>query len=261
MKKHTTKLTSKSIEGSGLPTDYKKAIAEYIWNGFDAGASEVAISYSANEIGTLENFSISDNGSGINITNISETFGNFMVSLKTKSFSETGFIKGRKGKGRYSFAVFCNRAFWNTTFQSESGDFLNYKIQINKEDIQDFGTLEPMISKSKATGTIVSFENFHALNSDYLDDLDFEKFLSSVFGWFLYLNKERDYRITINGKELDYFQVITETDDLEIPILDHTFKVSFIQWNEKIGDKYYFYFLNSEKKEKERKHTSFSTLR
>ena len=31
MKKHTTKLTPKSIEGSGLPTDYKKAIAEYIW--------------------------------------------------------------------------------------------------------------------------------------------------------------------------------------------------------------------------------------
>ena len=30
--KHTTKITSKSVEQSGLPTDYKKAISEYIWN-------------------------------------------------------------------------------------------------------------------------------------------------------------------------------------------------------------------------------------
>ena len=45
MKKHTTKLTSKSIEGSGLPSDYKKAIAEYIWNGFDAGASTINIDF------------------------------------------------------------------------------------------------------------------------------------------------------------------------------------------------------------------------
>ncbi|WP_238404689.1 ATP-binding protein, partial [Flavobacterium psychrophilum] len=47
MKKHTTKLTSKSIEGSGLPSDYKKAIAEYIWNGFDADASIININYDA----------------------------------------------------------------------------------------------------------------------------------------------------------------------------------------------------------------------
>ena len=51
MKKHTTKLTSKSIEGSGLPSDYKKAIAEYIWNGFDAGASKEIAAFAGGYIG------------------------------------------------------------------------------------------------------------------------------------------------------------------------------------------------------------------
>ncbi|SFQ78181.1 ATP-binding protein [Flavobacterium akiainvivens] len=87
VKKHTTKLTSKSIEGSGLPSDYKKAIAEYIWNGFDANASIIYIDFNANEVGYLHDFSITDNGHGISMETISETFGNFMVSLKATSFS------------------------------------------------------------------------------------------------------------------------------------------------------------------------------
>jgi hypothetical protein len=45
MKKHTAKITSKSIESSGLPSDYRKAISEYIWNGFDANASKVDINF------------------------------------------------------------------------------------------------------------------------------------------------------------------------------------------------------------------------
>lgn len=258
MKKHTTKLTSKSIEGSGLPTDYRKAIAEYIWNGFDANASVIKINFKANEINYIEHFSISDNGTGINITNISETFGNFMVSLKTNSFSETGFVKGKKGKGRYSFSMFCNQAVWNTTFNSDNGDFLNYNIQIKKEDIQDFGTIDTVISKIKETGTKVVFEDFYALTADLLDNEGFENYLANEFGWFLYLNKERDYKILINNRPLDYLSVIADSEDREISFGKHDFKISFLRWNEKIGDKYYYYFLNGEKKETYRKHTSFN---
>ncbi|TDE29313.1 ATP-binding protein [Flavobacterium ranwuense] len=258
MKKHTTKLTSKSIEGSGLPSDYKKAIAEYIWNGFDADASIININYDANEIGFINNFSISDNGSGINIENISETFGNFMVSIKANSFSETGFIKGKKGKGRYSFSTFCNKATWNTTFLSNKGEFLNYNIEINKSDIQDFSTLDTIVSKKKATGTNVTFESFYSLTGDLLEDDGFEKYLSSEFGWFLYLNLEKNYKININGIPLDYFSIIAETENKDLIIGNLTFKVSYIRWNEKIGDKYYYYFLNSSKKETYKKHTSFN---
>ena len=45
---------SNSVINAGLTDDYKKAIAEYIWNGFDAGATCVEIRYHANELGGMD---------------------------------------------------------------------------------------------------------------------------------------------------------------------------------------------------------------
>ena len=92
MKKYTSKITANSIEQSGLPNGYK-ALAEYIWNGFDAQASSIDINYSGNEIGSLDNLSISDNGEGIDFSELKDTFGKFQDSQKRNTFSKTGFIK------------------------------------------------------------------------------------------------------------------------------------------------------------------------
>ena len=102
------------------------------------------------------------------------------------------------------------------------------------------------------------FEGFTEIYGDLLDNEEFEKFLANEFGWFLYLNKERDFKILLNNNPLDYFSVIDDTDEKNIPIGDYNFKVSYIRWKEKIGDKYYYYFLNDEKKQVFRKHTSFN---
>lgn len=91
-----------------------------------------------------------------------------------------------------------------------------------------------------------------------LDNDDFFEFLSSEFGWFLYLNRDNDFKIYINGKELDYNSVIEDTDTLEETIDDYSFKISFIRWKSKISEKYYYYFLNDSKIPVGRKHTSFN---
>ncbi|MCT3727851.1 ATP-binding protein [Elizabethkingia anophelis] len=255
--KHSAKLTSKSIESSGLPTDYK-ALAEYIWNGFDAGASTIHIQFFSNEIGYINYLNIYDNGSGISISDIDDTFGNFNVSLKKISFSESGFIKGKKGKGRFSFITFCNNAIWDTTFENEKNEKLNYKIEIDRDSSQDFSTFENVILKDGATGTRVSFSGFHSLTGDMLESKAFNDFLASEFGWFLYLNKENDYKILVNGISLNYFDIIEEHEDKDLVIGDFNFKISYLRWKNKIGEKYYYYFLNSEKKQIDRKHTSFN---
>ncbi|SFQ78189.1 hypothetical protein [Flavobacterium akiainvivens] len=82
--------------------------------------------------------------------------------------------------------------------------------------------------------------------------------MANEFGWFLYLHKENDYKIVINGTPLNYFEVIAETDEKNVTIGDFDFKISYLRWNEKIGDKYYYYFLNLDKKQVYRKHTSFN---
>lgn len=55
---------------------------EYIWNGFDADATIIDITYKVNELGGISEIKICDNGSGINFENIDNTFGAFLSSEK-----------------------------------------------------------------------------------------------------------------------------------------------------------------------------------
>ena len=258
MQKHTAKITSKSIEQSGLPTDYRKAIAEYIWNGFDANASRIDLNFDTNEIGFINNLSIQDNGTGINISSLDDTFGNFLDSQKEQSFSATGFVKGKKGKGRYSFTYFCNRAIWNTTF-SKVDKLLNYTITIEKSNSVNYSVSdEKNISKGEQIGTKVTFEEFFNLTGDLLESDNFHQFLAQEFGWFLYLNKDKGYKLVINGDEVNYHSIIADTDSFDLSIGKDDFIITYIRWSKKIGDKYFYYFLNSNQLEVDRKHTSFN---
>ncbi len=258
MEQHKTKITSRSISQSGLPQDYKKAIAEYIWNGFDAKASLIELNYSSNEMGHIFDFSISDNGEGIRIDTIDETFGHFLDSQKSSTFDNDGFIKGKKGKGRFSFSLFANKAVWQTRFKTDDNKVLQYDIEINKSSQDNFGINNKIVLKDKQTGTKVTFEEIHALTSDLLERHDFEEFLASEFGWFLFLNKEKEYSLQINGVDVDYWNIIGDFEEFDVDFGEFKFIVSFLRWNKKIGDKYYYYLLNDNLKEVHRKHTSFN---
>lgn len=256
--KHNTKITSKSIEQSGLPSDYRKAISEYIWNGFDAKATQINIDYTDNEIGHIFSFSISDNGEGIRLDTIDQTFGHFLDSHKKDTFNKDGFVKGKMGKGRYAFSLFSNRAIWQTRYW-DNNKVLQYDIEISKTSQDTFSTDNKIISKDQyLTGTKVIFEDIHSLTSDLLGGEQFENYLCGEFGWFLFLNKDKDYSIRINGEKVDYWKIIGEFDEFDWTFGEYSFSVKFLRWNERIGDKYYYYFLNEEKKENHRKHTSFN---
>lgn len=72
----------KSIETSGITKDYKEALCEFIWNSFEANATEVIISYTKNELSGINSICISDNGDGIVYEDIEDTFGTFLASKK-----------------------------------------------------------------------------------------------------------------------------------------------------------------------------------
>jgi hypothetical protein len=259
MKKNKTQITSKSIIQSGLPSDFKKSISEYIWNGFDAGATEIKINFSCNEIGTMHGFSISDNGQGISFNTLGETFGYFLDSNKTRSFDHNRFVKGRKGKGRFSFQQFCTSAQWDTTFYDISTEkLLDYTVAIGSSNLDDYKTSDQKISVAKHSGTVVRFDSFTTLTGDLLQSDDFIKFLEIEFGWFLYLNKNKNYSIKVNEKLIDYNNIIEKNIEDQIIIENEVFDVSFILWNNKINEKYYYYFLDRSLYEKGREHTKFN---
>ena len=62
--KHSLEVKSQSIEASGITKDYKEALVEYIWNGFEANATQVEVSYIPNDLGGLSEIKIYDNGEG-----------------------------------------------------------------------------------------------------------------------------------------------------------------------------------------------------
>lgn len=66
--KNKINTSDKSIENAGIPTDYRDAVAELIWNGFDAKASVVDIMFNTNELGHVSKVTISDNGHGIYVS-------------------------------------------------------------------------------------------------------------------------------------------------------------------------------------------------
>jgi len=259
MKKNKTQITSKSIIQSGLPNDFKKSISEYIWNGFDAGATEIKIYFSCSEVGTMHDFSIRDNGHGISFNTIGETFGYFLDSNKTRSYDHNRFVKGRKGKGRFSFQQFCAKTQWETTFfDSISEKLLDYTIEITSGNLDDYKTSDQKISSATNSGTVVRFDAFTTLTGDLLESEEFIKFLEIEFGWFLYLNKNKTYQITVNDEIINYNNIIENNIEKQFIIDDEVFDISFILWNSKINEKYYYYFLDRSLFEKGREHTKFN---
>jgi len=263
--KEKVSVTDTGIQSSGLPRDYMEAVAEYIWNGFDAAASIIDITFETNEIDTIHSLSITDNGTGIDYEQLKETFGNFNDSIKKATFQKTSsFIKGNKGRGRFSFSAFSGKALWKTVYKDQTtGQLKAYEILITKNSKDYFDPHNNRDLSKGATGTMVTFTDLFDVTGFSFQSDEFKTFLEREFGWFLMLNREKEYQIRINGVAVPYQQLIAESDIGTLPIKDaegkdHYFKITFVRWSERIGDKFFFYFLNSHQKELFKDLTSFN---
>ena len=254
--------SSRGVLNSGLTEDYRKAIAEYIWNGFDAGATCVEIRYTANPLGGVEDLWVIDNGSGIKYDTLDLTFGAFLDSNKAQTYQRSSEVRGRKGKGRFSYNVLSRGASWQTKFKDEDGNIQQYEIKIYSSDRSEYDASEPVpvpYAVREETGTAVHFLDLRSnLVEDDLTGDSFCNYLSSEFAWFLELNKSKGYTIKIEGVDLDYRNLIGESEEQTIELGEITFKINFIRWTRKIGDKYYYYLMNSNLREVCKVLTSFN---
>ena len=251
---------NQSIESSGITNDYKEAICEYIWNGFEAHATEVNIDYSLNIASGVSELSISDNGDGIVYDDLSDTFGAFLtsqknlLSLKMKS-------RANKGKGRFSFSAFATGAKWITTYKdSDSVEYKAYEIILenHKKELQTY--TEPKLSAIRKAGTKVEFDNIFSLTAENMAFEVLEPALLKEFAWFLYLCKGRNLKININGKPIEYEKYInTEFSEKTITtIAGSRFEVTLIVWAEAIKEKFCCYFFDSKDEVKSIETTSFN---
>ena len=261
MTKRKVNITNNSISNT-VTKDVNKAICEYLWNGFDANASQLSIKYTKNAF-NITSLEIQDNGEGIDRSSLQETFGCFQDSQKLHTYQWSSQVKGKKGKGRYSFNCFASKADWLTVYKDKESHYIRHKITIKKGDNQNYDDNEQETKSSsvKRTGTTVSFSDIN-LPSDFFDSEVFLDYLKKEFAVFLFLNKAQNKEILINGEKLDYEDVIEDSDNKVIQIEgDRTtfyFNVTYIRWKEKMKENYSMYFLDSSQTEKYERTTTFN---
>lgn len=261
MAKRKVNITNNSISNT-VTKDINKAICEYLWNGFDANASQLSIKYTKNAF-NITSLEILDNGEGIDRSSLQETFGCFQDSQKLHTYQWSSQVKGKKGKGRYSFNCFASKADWVTVYKDKESHYIRHKITIKKGDNQNYDDNEQETKPSsvKKTGTTVSFSDIN-LPSDFFDSEVFLDYLKKEFAVFLFLNKAQFKEILINGEKFDYEDVIEDSDNKVIQIEgDRTtfyFNVTYIRWKEKMKENYSMYFLDSSQTEKFERTTTFN---
>ena len=209
-----------------------KSIAEYIWNGFDAGSTNINIYFSYDEsTSNISNLSISDDGSGIDFDLLADKFEPVLKSEKKdyKQINNTTLIHGQHGLGRLTFYHISQYAKWTTTYK-KGNVFYEYSININSDSLDDFSKTKTIKSQANKTGTTVTFEGIDKSFSKLYFDSYVMEFIRKEFCWFLELNKELGYSIKINNVALDYEELVGDRESTVFTISDLEFNVSYIRW-------------------------------
>jgi hypothetical protein len=245
------KITSRGIKKVLKNYNYKSAFAEYLWNGFDAKATELKVDYKANELGLLEYIVVSDNGYGIDLSKIKQKFDKFYDSEKAivlESSKHNSTLHGKNGVGRLTFFNFASLASWETTYHDSKG-FKSGTIIIDTTSLDNYKE-SVLINNNKATGTKVTFTNFQDKIKLPILEVEIIPFLKKEFCWFLELNRERGYKIIVNGTDLTYEDLIRDREDFPIGIEGIAFNVRYVQWALSLNKEYSkFYFINDKNEE------------
>jgi hypothetical protein len=249
-------ITAKGIRAALKKYTPYQSIAEYIWNGFDAQASVIKIDYHANDLGNIESITITDNGYGIPHEKLQDKFEPLFESkkaLENKLKKNLSAIHGKNGIGRLTFFTFARNASWKTVYTSSDEKNLTYEIYANSENINLYtGVNTTPKQTSEKTGTSVTFTGIHGLVASQMEE-KFQEYMLKEFAWFLALNRNRNFAIIINGKNVDFKHIIADSEQFEL-IHEQTntvFFLYYIRWEQRLNNEQSrYYYLNSEHKER-----------
>lgn len=257
-------ITAKGIKAALKKYTPYQSIVEYVWNGFDAGASVVEINFVADELGGLVELEIKDNGHGIAQNLLQEKFEPFFESKKraqTLSPQNNSVLHGKNGIGRLTFFTFARHAQWQTVFAQDGKNYA-YDIFANAETINLYSGINAGKKETaQHPGTSVHFSGIFNLTAHELGE-NFLEFLQKEFAWFLLLNRKRGFSLKVNGTELDYANLVAEQEEISL-LHEETqtvFEVLYVRWQERFNkETSKYYYLDSQFAEKWKEGTSIKT--
>lgn len=241
-------LENESIKKSLPKHDVYSSIIEYIWNGFDAGAKEIHINLTSNELNRIVDVSILDNGSGIHYNELGTKFKKFRISDKNENKGPQA-MHGKNGMGRFSFFVFSSSVKWETVYKDEE-KFFKYEIEMSEDSLNNYSYTENTKTKETKTFTKVYFTIKDSI--ELLPNI-LIKLLKEEFSIFLKINNAK---LFINNDELSYDDMIMIEEKMsknfkvrkKNQVLSKNFDITFISWVSSVkGTSEYNFFNENEK--------------
>ena len=208
-----------ALESKGIKRALKKfsvydAIAEYIWNGFDANATKVDVSFQSNKLKGISQVSITDNGVGISRETLLSKFTPIFASNKLHSNRvdprNSSMTHGKNGIGRFTFFTFAEQAKWSTVY-ADGDRHYQYSIEIHQDSLDKYRDSD-VTETDDGIGTTVTFYNFS--NKEF-ELRELREYLVLEFAWYLELNKNHKFNIRIDGQLLDYSSVLAHSETKE----------------------------------------------
>lgn len=215
------------------------ALSEIIWNGFDAKSSSVSVVMHQDPVfKSINSIQIIDAGSGIPHEKVAEYFGNLGESWK-KNQKANGdrSLHGQYGRGGFKALSLGSDVKWHTVYE-QGGEYFEYFISINANNIKDFYLSDPAISKSISTGTTVEIGNLINEQGELLSD---NALIDLTKEFALFLTEYPSRKLIFNSRAISPEEAWDSKSDYELGDFELTngiktnLSLTVIEWKRKVN--------------------------
>jgi hypothetical protein len=212
-----------------------QALAELIWNGLDADATSVRVTFDYNDLGAMSTVIVTDNGQGISYAEAPEAFRRLGGSWKRPGAvtkSEGRFLHGQDGRGRFKSFSLGRFAEWDVTYK-KGEELWSFKITMNASNIREVRISdERPAAGGKERGVTLTITDLYKEHRSLTTDTGIQE-LSEIFA--LYLADYQEVLIRIGGQQIDPDSVIASRHAVNLAdIADedkaHAARLEIIEW-------------------------------
>jgi hypothetical protein len=209
------------------------ALAELIWNAFDADADKVVVEFYHNSLGRIERIIVQDDGTGIVASEALELFkklGGSWKKLHRRTKKNQRLHHGQEGQGRFKAYSIGGYVEWDTV-SAENGKKVSYKITGRTDSKKSFEISDPKESKAK-TGTRVTLDNL-VRNFKVFEDENAIQQIKEIFALYLWTYPSTSIQYNNDTLSKANLDIAITTEELDAILLDdekHEVELDIIEW-------------------------------
>ncbi|MBF0426430.1 MAG: ATP-binding protein [Magnetococcales bacterium] len=213
-----------------------QALAELIWNAFDADASRVDVELEYDTVfESMKSVTVRDDGHGISHEDARNLFtglgGSWKAAGGAKSKSLGRMLHGKAGQGRFKALALGRIADWDVIYGSEDG-YQSFRVTINKDCIREIVITEPQAITSGHSGVAVRISDLDKHWKTFEDEKAHQSLAEMLA---LYLTDYSDITVSLRGIKVDpslaiYERTPISLPDIEVDHVTYPVRLEIIEW-------------------------------